>query len=83
MTIIASSPSKLFYTHAFEAYLIGGLIIFLFGLLLGWILWRHARANADRVEEINRGLRERKSVLTDNNRQLKGIIEKLPKKPLV
>jgi len=80
MTIIASD--KLFYTHAWETYLIGGLIIFLIGLLLGWLLWRHCRAQAERVEEINSTLRDRKSVLADNNRQLNGIIEKIPKKPV-
>ena len=80
MSIIASQ--KLFYTHAWEAYLIGGLIIFLLGLFLGWLLWRHCRAQADRVEAINETLREQQSVLTDNNRKLSGLIDELSDEPV-
>ncbi len=79
MTILASR--KLFYTHAFETYLIGGLIVFLIGLLVGWILWRDYRAHAERIEAMNDKLRERQDVLTDNNRQLAGLIEDLPEDP--
>ena len=80
MSIIASQ--KLFYTHAWETYLIGGLIIFLLGLFLGWLLWRHCRAQADRVEAINETLREQQSVLTDNNRKLSGLIDELSDEPV-
>ena len=81
MTIIASP--KLFYTHAWETYLIGGLFIFLLGLLLGWVLWRHARAHADHVEELNRTLRERQGALANNNKKLAKIVDELPKNPSV
>ena len=79
MTIIANS--KLFYTHAWETYLIGGFIIFLIGFFLGWLLWRRARGQAQQVEEMNRTLRERQSVLSSNNRKLAALVDVLPKTP--
>ncbi len=72
---------KLFYTHAWEAYLVGGLLIFLLGLFIGRSLWRHCRAYADRVEAMNDDLRKRKGVFADKNRQLAELVDKLPKVP--
>ena len=79
MNIIATP--KLFYTHALETYLIGGLLIFLIGLFLGWLLWRHCRAQAERVESLNDILRERQGVLTDKNSQLAKLVEDLSQEP--
>ncbi len=80
MTIIATD--NLFFTHAWETYLIGGLIIFLIGLLVGWFLWRHCRAQAEEVENINRTLHERETALTETNSKLSDLINELPEKPL-
>ena len=79
MSIIASQ--KLFYTHAWETYLIGGLVIFLIGFLLGWLIWRHCRVQAARVEALNDNLRERKNELAENNRKLAGLFDELSNKP--
>ncbi len=79
MSIIATD--KLFYTHALETYLIGGLLIFLIGLLFGWLLWRHCRAQAERVEAINDILRDRQEVLTKKSRQLVKLVDGLSETP--
>ena len=79
MSILATP--KLFYTHAWETYLIGGLLIFLLGLLLGWLLWRHCRANADRVEALNDDLRKRQSLLNEKSQQLAQLVDQLPEEP--
>lgn len=78
MSIIATQ--KLFFTHAWETYLIGGLLIFLIGLLLGRALWQHCQSQADRVEALNKTLEERKDVLNEKNQQLASLLEELSEK---
>ena len=79
MSILATD--KLFYTHAWETYLIGGLLIFLLGLLLGWLLWRHCRAQAERVEALNDILRTRQSELSKKSDQLAQLVQQIPEEP--
>ena len=79
MSIIANT--ELFYTHALETYLIGGLIIFLIGLFIGWILWRHCEAQADRVETLNANLVHRKSVLMKQTQKLNQLVDEIPQDP--
>lgn len=79
MTILAKP--KLFFTHAVETYLIGGLIIFLIGLVAGWLLWRHARAHAERVQKLNQILRERHNALIENREKVTALVDELPENP--
>lgn len=79
MSIIAST--QLFYTHALETYLIGGLIIFLIGLLIGWVLWRHCEAQADRVESLNANLVNRKAILMEQTQKLTQLADEIPQDP--
>ncbi len=76
MTIFSSQ--NLFYTHAWETYLIGGLLIFLCGLFLGRLLWRGQRARSERIEQRNETLRKSLATLESTNRDLAKLIAELP-----
>ncbi len=74
---MAPSIQTLFYTHAWETFFLGGLVIFLFGLLVGWCLWRSFRVQADRVESLNESLRERRRVIKSHNREFSEFMKEL------
>ena len=53
-TLIATANR--FYTYGGFTILIIGIIFTLIGLLVGWLAWRHFRANAERIEKANQRL---------------------------
>ena len=56
MTLLATS--HYFFSLGFVTYLIVGIICVLIGLIVGWLAWRHCRAQADRIEHMNEDLRK-------------------------
>jgi len=54
-TTLASA--RLFYTHGAITFLILGIVFVLLGVLVGWLAWRHCRAEAERLEAANERLR--------------------------
>lgn len=76
MTTIATN--RLFYTHGLESLLLIGGIFTLIGLLLGWLLWRHCRSEADRVVTLNKDLRVKLDSLEASQNELTQILNELP-----
>lgn len=54
-----------FFTHSLEAWIIIGIICTLLGLLVGWLAWRHCRAQAERIERMNEDLLKQYKKLKD------------------
>lgn len=50
--------SHYYFSHSIEAWCIIGIICTLLGLLVGWLAWRHCRAQAERIERMNEDLKK-------------------------
>lgn len=59
------ATSRLFYTHGFQTLLLIAIIFTLVGLLVGWLTWRHCRAEAERIERMNAELNDQYQKLRD------------------
>lgn len=58
LTILATDLK--FYTHAGILWLIIGILFTIIGYFCGWLIWRHCRSHASRIQsEIDRLERER------------------------
>ncbi len=73
MNTLVASASR-FYTHGFITILIIGIIFTLIGLLVGWLAWRHCRANAERIEQANQKLETK---LNSTNKDLVMLSEQI------
>ncbi len=73
--IIASAEANNFITMSGISCLIAGLLFFLFGLLIGWLIWRHYSVQSMRLEKENARLVElcdrRQKALADHELSIK------------
>lgn len=53
------ATGRLFYTHGFEVILIIAILFTLIGILVGWLLWRHCKEHAERIDSANTALQKR------------------------
>jgi len=71
------ATAKFLYTHGLEGWIFAGILMTLLGLLIGWFLWRHCKAEAERVEAINNDLRNQVQRLEGDQNKLKQLISSL------